>query len=684
MAKKTKLYLLPQPKEIVVQAGTFEVDADTLIILPATAGDEATFAAQQIKGEVKRATCLSPGIVKLFQPHRRTNAIFLLCGEAEAEAFGVPVSRIGPEPAHPDQAYRLTIAPEATVLYAESPTGLFYAVQTLRQLVRLHKRQLPALAIYDWPTLAYRGVLLDISRGKVPTIETLKELVEVLSSYKLNVLQLYTEHTFRFVRHPKIGAGCDSLTSEDVLALDKHCRQHHVEFMPNLQSFGHFERILELPEYSHLAESQMRWTLSPAKEESYALLDELYADMLPSFTSKTFNVNCDEPYDLGRGASAELAEEIGVGRVYLNHVLRLRELAAHYGRNIQIWGDVLLHYPELIKELPADVTLLDWRYEAADSYPTVKEFAKAGRTFWVCPGTSSWNSLFPRLANSNQNIRNFVRDGVAAGAQGMLNTDWGDYGHYQPLGLSWYGYLFGAEQAWTGGTTDVSDFEAKFGRLFFGPEHEQILSAMHKLDQTNMLPGVPLFNASGTIVALLEDPLKGEMIETLSPETVQEMEALAEEARAMFDALAPDHPQESTLREMAFVAKLTSYAARKVALSQEIKRGLRELPGDRDAGAAELARYVQALKELDAELDPLLAEFEGLWLARARRSGIEFSLRHFSRLRERFAAATAWLERQREALLRGEVVDTELATYDTEGYLILWQEMLQRLSQLNA
>ena len=667
--KATQLYLLPQPKELTLRDGAFEMDADTLIILPATAGDEATFAARQLKSEIKRATGLSPDIVKLFQPHRRTNAIFLLRGQEEAAAFGILIGRIGPEAAHPDQAYRLAISPEAVVLYAKSQTGLFYAVQTMRQLVRLQGKRLPALDILDWPTLAYRGVMLDISRGKVPTLDTLKELVEVLSSYKLNVLQLYTKHTFRFVRHPRIGAGCGSLTSEDVLALDEHCRRHHVEFMPNLQSFGHFDRILELPEYSHLAESEMGWTLSPVKEESYALLDELYADLLPSFTSRTFNVNCDETYDLGQGASAALAEEIGVGRVYLNHILRLRELAARYGRRIQIWGDILLHHPELIEEVPEDITLLDWHYEAADSYPSVEAFAKAGRTFWVCPGTSSWNSLFPRLTNANANIRNFVRDGVAAGAQGMLNTDWGDYGHYQPLGLSWYGYLFGAEQAWTGGATEVADFEAKFGPLFLGPGHEQIIAAMHKLDQTNLLPGVPHFNRSHTVLALFDEPLVGETITDFPPETVSQMRTLAEEALATFEALAPGHPQELTLREMALAARLTAYAARKVALSQEIRRGLRdpELDADRIRG------YILSLKALDAELEVLRAEFEELWLARARRSEMHIALGYYAGLRARYRAAINWLEQQRQALLEGRPVDADLETYHAGDYRVLWQ-----------
>ena len=111
-------------------------------------------------------------------------------------------------------------------------------------------------------------------------------------------------------------------------------------------------------------------------------------------------------------------------------------------------------------ELPDDVLLLDWEYEAADRYPTTAVLGRSGRAFWVCPGTSSWNTLFPRLDNALGNIRRFVRDGLDAGATGMLLTDWGDYGHYSPLSLSWYPYLFGAATAWTGAATSPEEFDA--------------------------------------------------------------------------------------------------------------------------------------------------------------------------------------------------------------------------------
>ena len=248
------------------------------------------------------------------------------------------------------------------MIAAESASGLFYGVQTMRQLVRLHGRRLPQLVIRDAPALAERGVLLDVCRSKVPTLATLKEVVEKLSFFKVNQLQLHNEHAYHFPRHPAIGAEGARLTNEDILELDAHCRRHHIELVPNLQSFGHMMHILTLPAYRHLAESPLCWSLAPTVEEGYRLLDELYADFLPAFSSSQFNVNCDETWDLGAGCSATHMEKVGPGRLYLGHILRVRELAARFGRRIQMWADVVLKHPEIIAELPADITLIYWCY----------------------------------------------------------------------------------------------------------------------------------------------------------------------------------------------------------------------------------------------------------------------------------------------------------------------------------
>jgi hypothetical protein len=368
----------------------------------------------------------------------------------------------------------------------------------------------------------------------------------------------------------------------------------------------------------------------------------------------------------------------------LDHILRVRELAARYGRRIQAWGDILLHHPELIGDVPDDVTLLDWTYAPADTYPTVKVFAEAGRRFWVCPGVGSWNSIFPRLTGANINIRNFVRDGVEAGAEGMLNTEWGDAGHYQPLGLSWYGYVFGAAQGWTGGTTSDEDFDAAFGPLFFGPDDEIIMEALHRMARTNQLPNVHRPNRSHTVLALFDEPLVGTTVEgddQLTLETLDAMQVLAEDAAAIFFVAAPAHPRQLTLREMFSAARLTSYAARKTREAQAVRATLRQIaaqPEAMEANAERLYEHILNLKELDIELDELRAEFEELWLARAQRSEIHLALSYFASLHVRYRAAIAWLFEQRDALLAGKPVDADLSTYDASGHSILWHTWQDR------
>jgi hypothetical protein len=678
------LRLIPQPKELSQHDGAFTISSKTLIIIPADADHESFSVARQIQQEIAQATSISPPICKTSHPPQKADLILLLRGEDQTAAFGIdPFNSRAPDKVG-DQSYYLSIRPDLVVIKAEGASGLFYAGQTLRQLVRLEGATLPCLSIQDWPSLPYRGLMLDISRRKVPTLQTLYQLIEELSFFKLNVLQLYTEHTFQFPRHPKIGAGCGSLSSEDILDLDAHCLAHHVELMPNLQSFGHARNTLKIPDYQHLAETDALFTLSPAFEETYALLDELYGDMLPAYTSRTLNINCDETYDLGQGASRSMADELGLGRVYLNHILRVRDLAARHGRRIQAWGDILLHHPELIGEVPDDVTLLDWHYDPADEYPSVKVFEGAGRRFWVCPGVGSWNTIFPRIYGANANIRNFVRDGVISGAEGMLNTDWGDAGHYQALGLSWYGYAFGAAQGWSGGTTSDADFEDAFGPLFFGPEHPNILQALHQLADTNELPSVHRSNRSHTVLALFDEPLTGATVmgdAALPEHTVQQMQSLSESAMAVCDDLAPDHPRELTLLEMASAARLTAYAARKTRIGQAIRAHLTQIgaqPEPVDESARLLYDDVLELKALDVELEELRAEFEGLWCARARRSEIQFSLRYFASLRVRYQAAISWLLLQREALLAGSPVDTELKTYEVTGHHVLWHTWQER------
>ncbi len=321
---------------------------------------------------------------------------------------------------------------------------------------------------------AVRSYMLDISRDKVPSMGTLKQLVEILEKFNYNQLQLYTEHTFAYSKHEAVWKDASPMTAQEIRELDLFCAMHGIDLVPNQNSFGHLERWLVKPEYNHLAElphggAPLPWggfkknptTLCPTDPASLDFLAGLYDELLPNFESRLFNIGCDETFDLlGEGRSAAAVKEKGEGRVYLDFLLKVAELVRKRGKRPMFWGDVILRHPELVPELPKDLIALDWGYEG--NHPFMDEaakFAAAGLDFYVCPGTSSWNSLAGRVENMRENMIAAERAGHLHGAKGFMVTDWGDGGHWQPLAASLPGLILGGNLAYSGASAAKMDLE---------------------------------------------------------------------------------------------------------------------------------------------------------------------------------------------------------------------------------
>ena len=404
--------------------------------------------------------------------------------QSAAEAAGVQLEVVTGPTAHPRLAiralrssaappqtdgYLLAISGQGIAIHYRTEGGLRAAVATLRQLLREYGRRLPRLTLRDFADFPHRGVMLDVSRGRVPNLQTLFDLVDHLADFKINEFQLYTEHTFAYRSYEPVWRGWGPLTGEDILQLDRRCRQLGIELVPNQNSFGHLRYWLEHAPLRRLAEVRepyegadgtfLRYptTLAPNHPGTLPFLRELYDELLPHFTSGRFNVGCDETWDLGRGQSRALCEARGKGRVYVDFLKRIHREVSARGRRMMFWGDIILHHPELIRELPKDVIALNWGYEA--NHPFEREtglFERSRMPFYVCPGTSTWMTLLGRHDNGLENLRRAAQAGRRHGAAGYLNTDWGDGGHPQPLAVSYLPYLAGAALSWCEQTFDES------------------------------------------------------------------------------------------------------------------------------------------------------------------------------------------------------------------------------------
>jgi hexosaminidase len=404
--------------------------------------------------------------------------------------------------------------------------------------------------------------MLDVSRGKVPTEAQLRALVDLCVRLKLNVLMLYVEHTFRSRRHPAIGADAWGLEAETLRALDAYAAERHVELVPNLQSLGHMEHVLKLPAYAALAETDSRWTLACADPRSYELLRDLYDEVLPNFRSRLFHANCDEAWDLGKGRSRELAEALGPGGLFLEHVRRVRGLARAHGRRTMIWADFVHHHPERIGELDPDVVLCDWWYEAELDYDRVRVFARHGLEFWVCPGTSSWNCLFPRMENALVNVARWADAGRRHGASGLLMTDWGDFGHYNLLGASWLGYAWAAQQAWSG-DAEPRAFDRAFGRVLFDDPSGEAARLYRELGALHDA-GFTIFNGSPLQFLFFDDLDEAWFVRGIEPKAAGRTLGRLERVQARLAGAADRFGADAlTHAELSWAADASVHALRR-------------------------------------------------------------------------------------------------------------------------
>ncbi len=548
------------------------------------------------------------------------------------------------------QGYRLSISSAGIVIAGDSPAGVRNGAATLAQVICQCGRSLPGLKIEDWPDLPARGVYYDVCRGRVPLLDRLFELADGMAEYKLNELQLYIEHTFMFRRHPLIGSGADPLSAADIMRLDRHCIERGIELVPSLASFGHMHAVLRHKPYHGLAEDfgclkyhpealkekpglangAIAQSLAPANPKVYDFLDGLFGEFLPCFTSDKFNVCCDETWDLGCGQSYALAKKIGHGRLYLGHIKKLNTISKKYGKRIQFWGDIIRHYPDLIKDIPKDVTVLDWAYHSGDDFKRLKDFTDTGLDTHVCPSVCSYVTLYPRVPESFDNIANWARAAVKHGASGMLNTDWGDGGHYNFLEYSWPGYLFGAEQAWNH-KADRKSFSARFCKLFLNTEDAGFRHALDEMGEISHLgvagryqsawlhlffakPDDELFARRKTKASIVE---KGAIVRceipwnaALGRRTIKRLESI----RKVFSKQAGQRKADprGILPYYVFAIDATIHAARKLALLGH---------GGRNTTAGR--------KQLAAEMSALMERFEKLWMARSRRSEIERTLSRY-------------------------------------------------------
>lgn len=545
-----------------------------------------------------------------------------------------------------DEEYTLDIDEDRVTIGYGGCAGAFHAVSTLKQIVRQCGRSLPCVHIEDRPDFPVRGLMLDISRDKIPNMHTLFQIIDLMADFKLNHLQLYIEgFSFAYPSFPQVWRSGTPVTGEEMFEIGRYCGERFIDFVPNQNSFGHMTPWLSRAEFRDLASCpdgcEAPWGrsdapigLNPTDERSLAFLAKTYDDLLPYFHSDYFNVGCDETFDLGQGKSREACEKRGKGRVYLDFLTKIHGLLKERGKKMMFWGDIILKFPELIPELPKDAVALAWGYDADQPYEKdCEKFQQSAIPYYICPGTNAWNSIAGRTDCMKSNLLNAAERGSAYGAAGFLNTDWGDIGHWHPLPVSYASYCYGAALSWGVEQNRDVDLARCLDTFVFEDVNQKMGRFALALGNYYTQEKQTVYNGSGIFRTLFFDQLdnSNRFLEFLHLPDLDEKDFtnVKEYVTALLDDL---DGAEMRCGDARTVEAEFRTSARLILHGADL--GLLKLQKKTDAD--ERRRQIGAMLE---DLTAIISDYKANWLKRNRPGGLDDSVSKMERLKKQYENA---------------------------------------------
>ena len=473
--------VIPLPQKVAFKAGDFEIGSGwRLEVGKGVKADDVAVESLKEGLETRHGITL--------ETRGRGKAIAL---EIQPGSVAIGEAADKNKQALEEQAYSLELAGSGIKISANAPTGLFYGVETLLQLVKHAggKRWLPEASITDWPDLEQRNIYWD-DNHHLERMDVLKQALRQAAFYKINGFTIKLNDHFEYKSAPAL-VNPYALTPQQLQELTDYALKYHVQLIPFLDGPAHVAFILKHPEYAKLREfPDSNYEFCTTNPGTYKLLEGMYQDLLDATRgAKYFLLSTDEAYYVGMADnaqchSAERTKQLGsVGKVLAEFVTKTADYLHARGRKVIFWGE----YPLRVGDIPS---LPSYIINGEVNGPEIDRAYKARGIPQMFPTSNqgeepyfpNYYKLLPsqlfnpvRIADRLAEIYRFVSfdsSRTNADLMGIFVAGWGDEGlHPETL---WLGYATGPSWAWHPGSPTPAEARESFYHLFYGQGGQDI------------------------------------------------------------------------------------------------------------------------------------------------------------------------------------------------------------------
>lgn len=371
-----------------------------------------------------------------------------------------------------------------------------------------------------------RGLMIDCSRGGVPSIPFLKRTAARLSLLGLTHLALYTEDTYEVADMPFIGFARGRYSKSEIRELDDFCFSLGIELFPCIQTLGHLEHIFKNPRFKPFSDAPR--ILNVNSPEAREFVEHLILEALEPYRTKRIQFGADEPWGLGLGSSLDFNAPVPPKRLYLRHLANLSEIGARHGLTGMIWSDYILGHSQNVpltdaelREIPANLTLDYWNYvsRSEDEHEqNIRRLRTTDCELWISPGLHSWNRFFGDFSAASETGTIFCRAAARSGVRSAMTVLWGDDGAESLFCTNFasaaHHLLCMSDPETTRGTT--ARYVAAVGG--FPLERYGIFDGMNSPAPLHSVAPNPNWSVSKQL--FYDDPLYGFLLRLTAPETM--------------------------------------------------------------------------------------------------------------------------------------------------------------------